>query len=130
MFSFLRKNKPKTPTPDRRASLRSIPVLDPDVTIEEGTAGDRGLVLVSQRPRRASSWLARQFTPSVIERRIELDELGAFVVRLFDGERDVATIAENFAESFKVSRREAELSTATFIKRLAQRRMAVIALRS
>lgn len=128
MIGF-RARKATPPPPDRRASLRGIPVLEPGVSIEAGPPGGAGLVLVSRRARGGGGWLAR-FAPPVLERRVELDELGAFVVRLFDGERDLAVIAAAFADRFKVCRREAELCTATFIKRLAQRRMAAIAMRS
>lgn len=125
----MRARKPSPPAPDRRTSLGGIPVLEPEVSIETAAPAGGGLVLVSRRARRGGGWLAR-FAPPVLERRVELDELGAFVVRLFDGERDVAAIAAAFAERFKVCRREAELCTANFIKRLAQRRMVAIAMRS
>lgn len=114
---------------DRDASLRGIPVLDSAVIIEEPeTLCDGGLMLVSRRVRGRRGWLGR-FGPPMIEKRVQLDELGAYVVRLFDGERNVKEIAALFAETFKVNKREAELCTASFLKSLVRRRMAAIVMR-
>ena len=117
------------PAPGRRESLAGIPVLDTGVRIAEGDASDdKALVLVSRRPRRPG--LLSRFAPPILERRLELDELGAFVVRQFDGKRDVASIAGVFAERFRVCRREAELCTASFLKQLVKRRFAAIGMRT
>lgn len=118
--------KREIPKPDRGAVMRSIPILNPQVEIVRADAGASGAMLISRRPRSSNNWLARCLIPPVVEKRLELDELGVFVVNLFDGVRDVATIAAIFATHFKVNRREAELSTALFIKRLAEREMVAI----
>jgi hypothetical protein len=118
--------KREFPKPDRGAVMRSIPILNAQVELIRDDAGSTGAMLISRRPRSSNNWLARCLIPPVIEKRLKLGELGVFVVNLFDGVRDVATIAAIFATHFKVNRREAELSTALFIKRLAEREMAAI----
>ncbi len=125
---FGRKKQPERPAPDRKQSLAGIPVLDNSVSIERRRTDEGGMVLMC-RHARGRGWLSR-LAPPVLERRIELDELGAFVVGCIDGRRDVAGIASDFAKKFNVCRREAELCTAAFLKRLVQRRVAVIAMRS
>jgi hypothetical protein len=54
-------------------------------------------------------------------RRMELDALGAEVLKLCDGKRSVEEIIENFAAKHKLSFREAQLSVGTFLKQLTQR---------
>lgn len=115
------------PVPSRRQSLQGIPVLETGVAVDEPQNGNGGMVLISRRPRK-EGWLSR-FVPPTLERRLELDELGAFVVHQFDGSRDVATIAEAFSEQFSVCLREAQLCTVAFLKQLTQKRFAAIAMR-
>ena len=114
------------PCLDRQRSLSSIPALNPGVKSE---AQADGRVLVTVRiPRRAKGLLAR-FQPAVIERRVRLDELGAFVLAHVDGARSVADIVAAFTQAYGTTRREAELCTADFLKSLAQRHILSIGVR-
>lgn len=109
---------------DRARSLQGIPVLTEHVEIENAYTNERGMVLLSRLPR-GRGWLSR-FGPPVIERRLELDELGAFVVRNIDGKTDVARIVTFFRERYRVSVREAELSVVAFLKSLIKRGVVAI----
>lgn len=108
----------EVPTIDRRRSLASIPAVNPGVRSEKQDDG-RLLITVSL-PRRSRGFLAR-FQPPVSERRVRLDELGAFVFGRIDGQRTVADIVADFVRTYGTTRREAELCTADFLKSLAQR---------
>ena len=66
------------------------------------------------------------FRPAVMNRRIKLDTLGSFVVRLIDGKRDVLEIIEAFEAKYKTNRRETQLSVVAFLKSLARRNIASI----
>jgi len=54
-------------------------------------------------------------------KRLELDEMGAFVWDRIDGERSVRRIAEEFAAHYGLQAREAELGVTAFIKNIGQR---------
>jgi len=118
--------QPDEPRIDRQRSLNSIPALNPGV---ERDVQPDGRVLVTVRiPRRSKGLLAR-FQPAVIERRVRLDELGAFVLAHVDGVRSVADIVAAFIAAYGTTRREAELCTADFLKSLAQRHILSIGVR-
>ena len=108
----------KEPTIDRRRSLDGIPVVNRGVTAQD-VPPDRVSLVV--RSPRGSGLLAR-FQPPVLERNIRLDALGAFVFRQIDGERSVRGIIDLFVERYRANRREAELSTVSFLRSLAERR--------
>ena len=103
---------------DRRRSLESIPALNPGVRLEREEDGRLLVIVPVSRPRRR--WLAR-FQPRLSERRVRLDRLGAFVLERIDGARPVRAIVEDFVQRFGTTRREAELSTAEFLKALTRR---------
>jgi len=115
----------KTSPIDRSRSLRGVPVRNEGVTAEE--TGDGCLKLTVRIPR-GTGFMAR-FQPPVMERNVELDELGSFVFRQIDGQRTAAEILDAFADRYRVARREAELSCIAFLKSLAGRRVISIAIR-
>ena len=105
------------PEVDRRQSLAGVPIWNEGVTLEEQ---ENGWVLIRQRMRRGKGWFAR-FQPPVMERSIRLDELGSFVARLIDGQRNTSAIVAAFCKQYRVNRREALLSTVEFLKSLIKR---------
>lgn len=121
MLDLLIKRRPPKPNIDRRQSLDAVPVRNPSIEDETIQGAGDGMVIVS-RIRRGRRWWSR-FAPEVIEQRIELDEMGAFVFRRIDGEHTVKKIIEEFVRHFRVNRREAELSSVAFIRKLAQKRL-------
>jgi len=101
----------------RRQSLAATPVLSERVRAEATDGG--GLVLHVRIPRGAG--LLDRFRPRVDERRYELDEFGAAVVRRIDNRRKVSEIVEAFHHEFGLSRRESELGVVAFLKMLMKR---------
>jgi hypothetical protein len=109
--------KAETPSIDRRRSLAGIPVLNRGVRRIDGE--NDTLVLGVPVARRAG-FLAR-FQPAVTDKRIRLDEVGSFVVRQIDGERNMMAIIEALIARYGLNRREAELSTVDFMKSLIRK---------
>ena len=109
---------------DRHTALGGVPVLNHSVRLEE--KDDGGLILRVTIPR-GTSFLDR-FRPPEMIRKFELDELGAFVVRLIDGKRSVMDIVDAFGTEHKAGRRETQLSVVTFLKTLVTRNIAAIAI--
>ena len=68
------------------------------------------------------SWIL----PYSPERRVELDALGAGVLDLCDGRRNVESIVEKFAGEHKLSFREAQLCITRFLGELSQRGLVAI----
>ena len=113
---LLSRSKRESPI-DRRRSLEGVPVLNPGVNLVDE---EDGRVILSIPLPRGRGFFAR-FQPPVSERRVRLDEIGTFVVGLIDGERPVLALIDAFVERHRVSRREAELSIAEFLKSLIKR---------
>ena len=56
-------------------------------------------------------------------RSIGLDEVGASVWDLCDGQRDINTVILSIAKDFKLTRREAEASVTMFLQTLAKKNL-------
>lgn len=54
-------------------------------------------------------------------RAVQLDEVGAFVWGLCDGEHSVDGIVQRTCKEYKMNRREVEISVTTYLKMLAER---------
>ena len=100
--------------------------MNPSVTVDRTMEGNWVLEATTRRDHKG--FMAR-FQPPVQVRRVELDELGTFVVGQIDGARDVLEIVNAFTTRFKVNRREAELSVVEFLKSLVQRHLISIAIK-
>lgn len=124
MFSLFKRPASKQRV-DRRRSLAGIPVLNPRVTIE--TAKD-GNLYVRVEIQRGRGFFAR-FQPRVSVRRIQLDELGSFVLRQVDGNKTVEDLIHAFVAHFRANRREAELCVVDFLKSLMRRQVISIGIR-
>ena len=124
-FLFGRTRDRQEDTGDRQRLLKGVPILNQSVTLESG--GD-AKVLLSVQFERGGRFLDR-FRPPVDTRRISLDELGGFVVRLIDGEKTVKEIIRAFVTKYRTNRREAELSVLDFLKSLTQRNVISIAIK-
>jgi hypothetical protein len=73
----------------------------------------------------AWGWLARRLRmPDRVQ--VELDDIGAFVVRHLDG-RPMDAVATALAGHLRLTRREAETSLAEFARQLLRRRLVEIA---
>lgn len=117
--------KKKTEMIDRRQSLKGIPMMNESVTV---TPREDGNLTVVVEMDRGNGWFAR-FMPPVIKRTYKLDELGSYVLRRVDGCRTAKRMVDDFAQTHKVNRREAELCVVQFLKSLAQRQVISIVIR-
>ena len=123
-MAFLSAKNARPPV-DRRRSLESIPALNPGIRLEPE---EDGRLLVIVPVERGRGFLAR-FRPRVFERKVRLDPVGAFVLAQVDGRHTVAQIVATFVERYRSNAREAELSTAEFLKSLAARNILSIGVR-
>jgi len=122
----------------RDDALRLRPVRNPAVTWtepakvddddEEASADDRGpepdalrLVLPQKRDR-LGTFLERFFGPSG-KRQIGLDSFGAKVWLLCDGVHTIGDLVDMTSTTYKLNRRQAEVSVLAFMKMLSQRQL-------
>jgi len=118
-MAFLRRKKVDVPALRRQESLSARPVLNQLVRTERDPEGNI-LLLVPRRQTALVRTVSRFFRIPPY-RKVALDELGSYVIELCDGTHTVGEIAEQFTRRFRLSRREAELSVATFLRTLAGR---------
>ncbi|MBU4199738.1 MAG: PqqD family protein [Verrucomicrobia bacterium] len=100
-------------------------MLNEDVAFIENPPGR---VVITVRLKRRGGFLSR-FQPPVLERVIKLDELGSFVFLQVDNRKTTLDIIDAFVSRFRVNRREATLSTVSFLKSLVQRGVISIAVK-
>ncbi len=87
---------------------------------------DTGEVLL-EYPLTVRPWLAalakRLGRPAEVvqTKKLQLDIMGTSVWDLVDGNRSVAQIAEIFAATHRLNKKEAEISVSSFIRELGQR---------
>ena len=105
---------------DRRESLAGIAVVNEGVEILEGD-DDETVTVKIQVPR--SPHFLDRFRPPIIEKKYELDELGAFLLRAIDGKKSAGDLVDEFTGHYRLNRRESELSVVSFLKMLMQRRV-------
>ena len=116
---FVRRGEPVL---TREQSLTAVPVRNQAVRWEHDEDLDETLIVI---PRGDAFWIRALskifYVPD--SRRVTLDELGSHVWRRCDGETTVRDLIKEFADRFKLSRKEAELSLITFLKQMARRRL-------
>jgi hypothetical protein len=113
----------------REESLDAVVVASGDVSLRERKDG--GITLsVPFRPTPFVAWLSRRLhVTGTAERPLELDEIGSFVWRMFDGRTQVREMIRRLSERYKLNRKEAEVSLTSFIRTLAKKRLVVLAVR-
>ncbi|MFW5733514.1 MAG: PqqD family protein [Oceanidesulfovibrio sp.] len=128
MKFFRKKKKPGPPTISRAEALEARPVRSDRVDVERTEDGYARLVYdINYKPwfakfaRRMGTW---DDTP--MRKRLELDEMGTRAWELMDGEHTVRDIVEDFSSTYRLGRREAEISVTAFIKELGQRGLIVL----
>ncbi len=116
MMSLFRKKPPPLP---RRELLRAKPVRNARLTCEENSDGE----IVLGIPRRKTWWintLSRVFyVPS--RRTVVLDRIGSFLWALCDGQNTVDHVISTIRNEYKLERKEAEVSTLTYLKQLTEK---------
>lgn len=89
---------------------------------------DPDRIVITIRMKRRDGFLTR-FQPAVLERVVKLDELGSFVFRQIDNQKTTLDIINAFVVRYQVNRREATLSTVSFLKSLVTRAVISIAVK-
>ncbi|HUS58241.1 MAG TPA: PqqD family protein [Planctomycetota bacterium] len=114
-MAFLKKRPPLT----REQSLKSVPVKNPHLVETRTETGEVILYL----PRREVWWVKALSKILYIPkgRKLALDELGTNVWDLIDGKSNVGQLISRFAEKYRLSKREAELSIVAYLRMLAKR---------
>ncbi len=110
------KQRPKL---SREQALDAVPVRNQLCKVEEAAGGG---LLVSV-PVRQSGWarLMKRLTYVPRYRKIELDEIGAFVWKQCDGRTNVRALIDRLCKRFKLSYREGEISLTQYLRTLARR---------
>lgn len=113
---LFRKKPPPLP---RRELLRAKPVRNEKLTCEENSDGE----IVLGIPRKKTWWidtLSRLFyVPS--RRTVVLDRIGSFLWGLCDGQNTVEHVISTIRNEYKLERKEAEVSTLTYLKQLTEK---------
>jgi hypothetical protein len=119
-------SRKKQPPLTREQSMQCVPVRNQLVEEKRSDSGEVTLYL----PRRDVWWvnaIARIFYVPKKGRGVMLDELGTNVWDMIDGQATVKQVIERFAERYRLSKREAELSIVAHLKNLAKRGLIGIA---
>jgi len=104
---------------DRQVALSACPLRNPLLQWERD---EEGLVRV-QVPRKETRWVKALSRAFYIPqgKAFSLDEPGSFVWELCDGKTAVRSIVQRFAKRFKLTRKEAEVSTIAYFKLLTKK---------
>src|SRR6185437_11149261 len=79
-------------------------------------------LIVPRKSDKMTNFLARVLQAPE-EKRIELDEFGSAIWEKCDGTRTVEELARFTSTTYKLNRRQAEVSVMAFMKMLSQRRL-------
>ncbi len=108
---------------NRTESLACIPQLLPGIDWQQTEKGE----ILIKYPLSIKPFflqIARRFKKEPqtrLTKKLQLDTLGSSVWLMIDGESDVKTIIEKFADDSGLSRQEAEQSITTFLLQLGRR---------
>ena len=117
------KNKKKSEGPNRNEALECIPIKNDN--IEESRQDNGELLLIY--PIIIRPWLAGLFrkrggkNERTIDKKLQLDALGAEVWGLMDGHTTVHEIIKRFALNHQIPQREAEAAVTRFLRDLGKR---------
>lgn len=106
----------------REQTLSAKPIKNTLVHWERNEQGE----VILHLPRQKNRWtnlLDRLFFPLPEEKVISLDEVGTKLWDLCDGKTSVREIIERLQSKFNLSRKESEVSSLEYLKKLAQRRI-------
>ena len=122
-MTLSRKTRVVEAPPPRSVLLRSRPLRNPSITWGPDKSGD----MVIHVPLVKKPWMARfgRFLPTAEVRHIILDDIGADVWELCDGETSIDSIRRSIADKYKLNPKEAEASLVEHLKQLARRRLIV-----
>ena len=113
--------KIRPPDVDRQATLTLRPGRNSLLTWERSETG--GMVLTVPQNQKAGKFTKAmaKWLRAPTERKVELDEVGAYVFEMCDGSHTVETIVQKTGRQYKMNRREAEISVTMFLQMLHER---------
>jgi hypothetical protein len=118
---FLRKLFPRkfAPKITRQEILAAVPVRN-SLIEWSSNEHDEVVLKVPRRQDRVGHLLHRVFVAPAFK-QVVLDEVGSDVWQLCTGDNSVDAIVKTLSKKYKLSRREVELSLASYLRTLAQR---------
>ncbi|MBW3623985.1 MAG: PqqD family protein [Armatimonadetes bacterium] len=118
-----RFKKPAQKAPSKTEVLRARPLRNPAVTWDRDKQGD----MVIHVPLQQRKWAARfgRLLPSSDTRHILLDDIGADVWQMCDGETTIDAIRRQITAKYKMNPKEAEASLLAHLQQLAKRKLIV-----
>jgi hypothetical protein len=129
---FRSKKKKSHVPPDnglsRKHALACIPVRNPEVR-EQKNEQDELCLTYQVRFRPWFQGIVQKITgkqSQIIERKLQLDELGSSVWQMINGKRSVHGLISEFQATHKLNQREAEISVTAFLKELGKRGVIVM----
>ncbi len=105
----------------REEMFLAKPVKNASIRWEKNEKGGAILYIPRDKSKMIDFFSKIVFIPS--EKIITLDELGAYMWGLCDGKNSVETIIIELERKFQLNRKEVEVSTLEYLKKLAQRRI-------
>lgn len=121
-----RRRQKKLPNPIGTANfLRAVPHVNQAMEMHHRSDGSTLVSVPISRPKflvPPLSWIL----PFSRYRRVDLEPVGAGVLKMCDGRRTVEAIIEEFAAGHKLSFREAQLAITQFLRQLMQRGLIAI----
>lgn len=118
------KSKPRV---DRGEQLAAKPVRVPGATLRRREDGGADLIV----PLAGTSFAGKLFRmPAEARKTFELDAMGLLVWESIDGKTSVQQIIRLIARQYRVSVREAEVATLTFLNTLTRKSLIAMKVRS
>lgn len=123
-----KKKQPQRPAPSRAEALACTPEIVPQAHWHRQESGD----ILIEYPFVVNPLLQAIFrrfngaNQQNLTRKLQLDGLGSQVWAAIDGEKSVAELIREFAESSTMTTQEAELSVTTFLRELGKRGLIIL----
>ena len=126
MLEALKERIAGKPKITREQMLCVRPQRNPKVEwAREPRRSDEALVALLRIPRLRGRWadLVAKWLTVPDFKKVELDEIGSDVWEMCDGSHTVETIAKAIGVSYRLNKRQAEVSVTAYLRMLAERRL-------
>jgi len=111
----------RRPKIDKREALEIVPVRN---SLVEWERKGKEIVLTVPMRNDGLAKVVKKLVRNLPEtRQVALDEVGASVWELCDGERDIGKLVSAISSEYQLTRREAEASVTMFLQTLAKRNL-------
>lgn len=129
MFQALKERITGKPKITREQTLAARPLRHPRIEwAREERKSDNVAVALLKIPRLRSRWadLVARWLQVPDFKKIELDEIGSDVWAMCDGKTSVEMIAKAIGASYRLNKRQSEVSVTAYLKMLAERRLIAV----